>query len=145
MPRSRQTVAIIYPKHGSGLWDCPDSSTQGLTGQAEADSLNQCSARAAQNIWEHHRPAVGSRMQHLEVGHSTSEKQPWLSGSPPGPAEPGRTMDTGAGPDGPKPYMSTSQGRSGRQRSHSLSGSARQITPPIRSGHAPPSRQSRKS
>lgn len=32
-----------------------------------------------------------------------------------------------------------------KQRSHSLSGSARQITPPISSGHAPPSTGSRKS
>lgn len=33
----------------------------------------------------------------------------------------------------------------GRQRSHSLSESTRQITPPITSGHAPPSKESRKS
>ena len=37
-------------------------------------SLSQCSARAAQDIWEHHRPAVGSSMHVLWNGHSTSEK-----------------------------------------------------------------------
>lgn len=37
-------------------------------------SLKQCSARAAQDIWEHHRPAVGSSMRALGSVHSTSEK-----------------------------------------------------------------------
>ena len=37
-------------------------------------SQAQCSARAAQGIWEHHRPAVGSSMHVFGSTHSTSEK-----------------------------------------------------------------------
>ena len=37
-------------------------------------SLHQCGAHAAQDIWEHHRPAVGSSMLALGGGHSASEE-----------------------------------------------------------------------
>ena len=109
-------------------------------------SLSQCSARAAQDIWEHHRPAVGSSMHVLWNGHSTSEKRkPWASGgwNRGGPGAGGEPPGD-PGPDRGRPY-GHGPGASGRQRSHSLSESTRQITPPIRSGHAPPSEGSRKS
>ena len=44
-------------------------------GRHSTPSLNQCSARAAQDIWEHHRPAVGSSMHALGSVHSASEKR----------------------------------------------------------------------
>jgi hypothetical protein len=76
IPRSRQTVAIIYPQYSSGLQGFPPPSGQALAEkQGQTPSLSQCSARAAQDIWEHHRPAVGSSMLALCGGHSTSEKQ----------------------------------------------------------------------
>ena len=91
IPRSRQTVAIIYPQYGSwvpggtGLQGFPATSGQGLGGcQTETHSLCQCSARAAQNIWEHHRPAVGSSMHALwqRTQHLREAKSQWLSGGP---------------------------------------------------------------
>ena len=45
----------------------------------------QCSARAAQNIWEHHRPAVGSSMRALGAGAAPQRSDEcWkgLSGAP---------------------------------------------------------------
>ena len=42
------------------------------------------------------------------------------------------------------PYLCSRPAAIGRQRSRSLSESTRQITPPTRSGHAPPFRESRK-
>ena len=75
IPRSRQTVAIIYPQYSTGLHDFPTTSGQGSQRRSiRAHSLCQCSARAAQDIWEHHRPAVGSSMRALGSVHSTSEK-----------------------------------------------------------------------
>lgn len=82
IPRSRQTVAIIYPQYSTGSKGFPPTSGQALQKQGRAHSLCQCSARAAQDIWEHHRPAVGSSMRALGSVHSTSEKlNPGLSGS----------------------------------------------------------------
>lgn len=75
IPRSRQTVAIIYPQYSSGLQDFPHTSVQAPCETEVTPSLSQCSARAAQDIWEHHRPAVGSSMHVLWNGHSTSEKR----------------------------------------------------------------------
>ena len=46
----------------------------GLHKGESAYSLDQCSARAAQDIWEHHRPAVGSSVLVLGSVHSSSEK-----------------------------------------------------------------------
>ena len=75
IPRSRQTVAIIYPQYGSGLQGFPPPSGQASTERrGSTPSLSQCSARAAQDIWEHHRPAVGSSMLALGGGHSASEE-----------------------------------------------------------------------
>ena len=150
IPRSRQTVAIIYPQYGStGSRGFPPTSGQ-VPAEAggSAHSPDQCSARAAQDIWEHHRPAVGSSMHALGSVRSTSEKLvPGLSGSMwSGRSHPARvcTPDRARIQTTAKPYR-CEPGAIGRQRSHSLSESTRQITPPIRSGHAPPSRGSRKS
>jgi hypothetical protein len=74
IPRSRQTVAIIYPQYDTNLQGFPATSGQGSTGERWTPSPSQCSARAAQDIWEHHRPAVGSSMRALGSVHSTSEK-----------------------------------------------------------------------
>ena len=75
IPRSRQTVAIIYPQYSTVLQGFPATSSQVLMYETQvAPSLCQCSARAAQDIWEHHRPAVGSSMHVLDSVHSTSEK-----------------------------------------------------------------------
>ena len=117
--------------------------------RAMACSPDQCSARAAQDIWEHHRPAVGSSMRALCGGHSTSEKLNWrLSGAPLAHLPGGTRSEPQAPPEaaarGPGPTKCEPQA-TGRQMSHSLSESTRQITPPIRSGHAPPSEGSRKS
>ena len=138
--------------------------------RARACSPDQCSARAAQDIWEHHRPAVGSSVHALGSVHSTSEKlnpnerfeasraeteaaaprggstaeeqAPPLRGDTPQrrrqPCRPPRARHTA------RPTRCEA-GAIGRQMSHSLSESTRQITPPIRSGHAPPSEGSRKS
>ena len=104
-------------------------------------SLSQCSARAAQDIWEHHRPAVGSSMRALGSVHSTSEKlNSRLSGIP----QLNLQANPEAIPMGPDPTKCEPEAI-GRQISHSLSESTRQITPPIRIGHAPPSTGSRKS
>lgn len=79
IPCSRQTVAIIYPQYATGSDDSPPTSGQasGTSPKVplETPSLRQCSARAAQDIWEHHRPAVGSSMRALGSVRSTSEKQ----------------------------------------------------------------------
>ena len=160
IPRSRQTVAIIYPQDVSGLQDFPSTSGQGSRrGELVATpSPRQCSARAAQDIWEHHRPAVGSSMHALGGGHSTSEKLNWKAlGSRPG-TSPGRGRGEDAAEAAPPPHRPLRPAAAGglcptgyelqaigRQMSHSLSESTRQITPPIRSGHAPPSTGSRKS
>lgn len=136
IPRSRQTVAIIYPQYSTVLQGFPFTSEQVRTGRRKTPSLCQCSARAAQDIWEHHRPAVGSSMRALGSEHSTSEKLgSQLSGDP-------RTSRTSRVRG--LPYRCEREAI-GRQMSHSLSESTRQITPPIRSGHAPPSEGSRKS
>ena len=74
IPRSRQTVAIIYPQYSTVLQGFPFTSEQVRTSRRKTPSLCQCSARAAQDIWEHHRPAVGSSMRALGSEHSTSEK-----------------------------------------------------------------------
>ena len=74
IPRSRQTVAIIYPQYSTVLQGFPLTSEQVRTSRRKTPSLCQCSARAAQDIWEHHRPAVGSSMRALGSEHSTSEK-----------------------------------------------------------------------
>ena len=76
IPRSRQTVAIIYPQYGPGSQGFPPPSGQAATqkGRGSTPSPGQCSARAAQDIWEHHRPAVGSSMLALCGGHSASEE-----------------------------------------------------------------------
>ncbi len=142
IPRSRQTVAIIYPQYSTGSQGFPPTSGQGSTSERATQSPCQCSARAAQGIWEHHRPAVGSSMHALGSVHSTSEKLD--------PAPLGRTVGGPHWPRGtrgtvPRPPYKCEAGASGRQISHSLSESTRQITPPIRSGHAPPSKESRKS
>ena len=122
-------------------------------GRRSTPSLNQCSARAAQDIWEHHRPAVGSSMHALGSVHSASEKRQLqaLGGAerpPPALGRPGENRDPAANGDrwasAPDPTRCEPQA-TGKQRSHSLSESTRQITPPIRSGHAPPSTGSRKS
>jgi hypothetical protein len=137
IPRSRQTVAIIYPQYGTVLQGFPFTSEQVRTSRRKTPSLCQCSARAAQDIWEHHRPAVGSSMRALGSEHSTSEKLgSKLSG--------GRRHHQRAGSTGACPTRCEMEAI-GRQMSHSLSESTRQITPPIRSGHAPPSEGSRKS
>ena len=63
IPRSRQIVAIIYPQHSTDLDGFQLTSEMGLTSRHVTPSLCQCNARAAQDIWEHHRPAVGSSMR----------------------------------------------------------------------------------
>jgi len=74
IPRSRQTVAIIYPQYSTGSQGFPATSGKASASEFRAPSPCQCSARAAQDIWEHHRPAVGSSMRALGGEHSTSEK-----------------------------------------------------------------------
>ena len=152
IPSTTQTCRVSHPLPGRA-----GTERQRLV----TPSLSQCSARAAQDIWEHHRPAVGSSMHALGSVHSTSEKlNSGLSGDPrhvsaprPGPhdggvVEPHTPPRTRRGqrppPAGHHPTKCEPEA-SGRQISHSLSESTRQITPPIRSGHAPPSTESRKS
>ena len=147
IPRSRQTVAIIYPQYSSGLQDFPHTSVQAPCETEVTPSLSQCSARAAQDIWEHHRPAVGSSMHVLWNGHSTSEKLTLGLGRFDSRVHPARgcLRATHEGRPAHGQSYRYGPGASGRQRSHPLSESTRQITPPIRSGHAPPSNGSRKS
>ncbi len=80
IPRTTQARMVSHP-----LLDRPQLIAR------VTPSLCQCSARAAQDIWEHHRPAVVSRMQALlGIMLSTSEKalEPstlgGLAASPPG-------------------------------------------------------------
>jgi len=49
IPCSWRIIAIINPHHDSGSKDSPDRSAQAAM-KADARWLNQCSARAAQNI-----------------------------------------------------------------------------------------------
>ena len=156
IPRSRQTVASIYPQYVPDSQDFPSALRTGLDRSVSVatPSPGQCSARAAQDIWEHHRPAVGSSMralcgrtQHLREATLDGSRETHRARGPrgavgdgprPAPNTP-RDADRGTSPTGCEPQAS------GRQMSHSLSESTRQITPPIRSGHAPPSTGSRKS
>lgn len=149
IPCSRQTVAIVYPQWDlKGLGRFPDHVWPGLDrSERVTRSPCHCDPRAAQNISEHHRPAVGSSMQLLETEPAPQRSDRRALGSP---------AETNAGhpvrrdrrpPFGPRKDCPTRcEPRAiGRQMSHSLSESTRQITPPIRSGHAPPSTGSRKS
>ena len=71
------------PSTATDSQDFPVASDQGPTCGRATHSLCQCSARAAQDIWEHHRPAVGSSMRALGSVRSTSEKlNGRLSGGP---------------------------------------------------------------
>ena len=77
IPRSRQTVASIYPQDNTDWHGFSPSSRQSRANSSLGSTpwLCQCSARAAQDIWEHHRPAVVSRMLALfGMTLSTSEK-----------------------------------------------------------------------
>jgi len=167
---------------GQGLLRAPTAADrrEDAENRRRAPSPCQCSARAAQDIWEHHRPAVGSSMRlHLAAytapqrsdkgflgalggraaaPHSTAPTDPRRGGGilhgaradpracrarPAGTA--GRRCGCGVRTAVVRDPTRCEPEASGRKMSHSLSESTRQITPPIRSGHAPPSTESRKS
>ena len=82
IPRSRQTVASIYPQYVPDSQDFPSALRTGLDRSVSVatPSPGQCSARAAQDIWEHHRPAVGSSMRAL-CGRTQHLREATLDGS----------------------------------------------------------------
>jgi hypothetical protein len=94
----------------------------------------QCSARAAPDIEGHHRPVIALNFHRIApivaVGgcHGNSSKKnsyhTWACGQPPHGNQP------------PTHITST------HSRSRSLTELTRQITPPTKNGHAPPSKKS---
>lgn len=154
IPRSRQTVAIIYPQYDPGLQGFPATSGQGPTsGRSLLHRINvvRVRPRTSGSITDLLLALAcvhfGGRTQHLRE----AEHRRRLSGGPRGRSPQGTRAgdERTRGPPGeaardrdPTRYE---PGATGRQISHSLSESTRQITPPIRSGHAPPSTGSRKS
>ena len=108
-PTEEQTQRMVRGKDNNGSWDKRLRDRSGRTCRvsqpppararerknetgtvivSRAPSPCQCSARAAQDIWEHHRPAVGSSMRALVAAYTApqrSESQTGLSG--PGEAQ----------------------------------------------------------
>ena len=87
IPRSRQTVASIYPQYSADSQGFPFHFLDTASNQGRVThSLHQCSARAAQDIWEHHRPAVGSSMlalkAHTAPQRSVAQTSRGTSGKP---------------------------------------------------------------
>ena len=69
IPRSRLIIAIIYPHHVAH-----SKITQTFRSRkVKARCMQQCSARAAQNIEGHHRPVIASNFLRLHT-ESPSKK-----------------------------------------------------------------------
>jgi len=162
IPRSRQTVAIIDPNHDGSIGWFPRHLSvwapmhRGCT--SSACGGGQCRARAAQDIEGHHRPAVVSCLRQFWALADPRRSEACTLKRLDSPRSPPRRASHRTArvkvPESPRGtnreptqqlYICARQATIERQRSRSLSESTRQITPRTRSGHAPPSKGSRKS
>ena len=160
IPRSRRTVASIYPQYSTGSQGFPPASGQAATGRGRTHihCVNVVRVRPRTS------GSITDLLLALACMHLVADTAPQRSGVPSAlgrpagaPVGPPRGSHGGANPPArvpsgggrgrtaARPIRRCETGASGRQRSHSLSESTRQITPPIRSGHAPPSAESGKS
>jgi hypothetical protein len=138
IPRSRRIIAIIDPHHD---WDCriPQSfRTRLSTKLCNTRYANHCSARAAEDIEGHHRPVIALSFLGL-ITHSPSKKRR-------DQREASHVCECIISLPTPSRNRVPAETRLfSRPRSRSLSELTRQVTPPTKNGHAPPSIESRKS
>ena len=131
---TRPIIAILGPNWVDVIPVFPRPCGQaGPTKRRSSCSHWHCSARVAQSIEEHHRPAVAQNF---------TKRKTW------NPAEKEPTEESPRAKPEPAPercLQKTIQAPTGQLGSRPLTESTKQITPPTKSGHAPPLRESRKN
>ena len=131
---TRPIIAILGPNWVDVIPVFPRPCGQaGPTKRRASCSHWHCSARVAQSIEEHHRPAVAQNFTKCKTWNP-AEKEP-TEESPRAKPEPA--------PE--RCLQMTIQTPTGQLGSRPLTESTKQITPPTKSGHAPPLREARKN